>query len=499
MARFPDCDPTFMRQQIVAHPLDTVNVVTERLLKLEKSSSSSTRNPTPGYPKRLVFDSLSKADLFQSPAYVTGATHKLYADYPDHWKSSIRAVLAECNSHYPTAWFKLQEIKAPTWWLPFGRRPYHYVPEMDTPALVEDIKELDRLKMLRLAAHDAVWEDLRQCDNGHLFCQSCVRSFVEIGLFQTGQVRGKEVACLSGCEAKISQEQVEKSVSRDVFLTYERLLTEKILQVAGMEFVRCPFCQYAEARDLNPLAQLWDQVLDSIEYLRHHLRCLDIPEPALAFALLFSSQVVLASFATSIWLGSFNLVVFLAFGHISGFFDILQDRLESLGWIPPQPRPARITADLRRKKNWPFNCLNCKRASCMHCQKEWQPLHVCYETEKDSLRLFVEQRVSEAFIRICPNCAIQFTKVDGCNKITCPSCSRHMCFVCRGDITKERYNHFCQHFRVIPGSKCSECDKCDLYHTENDEVTRRTVAENARREWIARHPEARQLQLGVIA
>ena len=57
-----------------------------------------------------------------------------------------------------------------------------------------------------------------------------------------------------------------------------------------------------------------------------------------------------------------------------------------------------------------------------------------------------------------------------------------MCYVCRNEIGKEGYSHFCQHFREQRG-RCRECDRCDLYAVEDEEAVTRRAAERAEREW----------------
>ena len=51
---------------------------------------------------------------------------------------------------------------------------------------------------------------------------------------------------------------------------------------------------------------------------------------------------------------------------------------------------------------------------------------------------------------------------EGCNKMTCP-CGTNICYVCRGDITKGGYAHFCQ----LPGCQHNTCGKCGLYSDSN--------------------------------
>ncbi|EEP77829.1 conserved hypothetical protein [Uncinocarpus reesii 1704] len=47
----------------------------------------------------------------------------------------------------------------------------------------------------------------------------------------------------------------------------------------------------------------------------------------------------------------------------------------------------------------------------------------------------------------------------------------------------EGYKHFCEHFRINPGSRCTECNKCDLYMAEDEEAVAQRAGEKAEREW----------------
>jgi hypothetical protein len=50
----------------------------------------------------------------------------------------------------------------------------------------------------------------------------------------------------------------------------------------------------------------------------------------------------------------------------------------------------------------------------------------------------------------------------------------------------EGYKHFCDHFRINPGTRCTECNKCDLYLAEDEEAVARRAGEQAEREWRMR-------------
>jgi len=60
-----------------------------------------------------------------------------------------------------------------------------------------------------------------------------------------------------------------------------------------------------------------------------------------------------------------------------------------------------------------------------------------------------------------------------------------MCYVCRKDIGNgEGYRHFCEHFRPTGGRGCGQCNKCDLYRCEDEEVVVRKAKEEAEKRWI---------------
>ncbi|KAK4052367.1 hypothetical protein OIV83_002169 [Microbotryomycetes sp. JL201] len=54
----------------------------------------------------------------------------------------------------------------------------------------------------------------------------------------------------------------------------------------------------------------------------------------------------------------------------------------------------------------------------------------------------VEEAMSAALIRKCPQCSEPFVKEDGCNKMRCPSCQTLSCYICRKIISG--YDHFAQ-------------------------------------------------------
>lgn len=91
-----------------------------------------------------------------------------------------------------------------------------------------------------------------------------------------------------------------------------------------------------------------------------------------------------------------------------------------------------------------FKCLNpeCMKESCRQCKEPSHLPYKCDEIEKPDdvkLRIYVENKMTEALLKKCYQCAKSFIKSDGCNKIKCP-CGAEQCYLCGEPI--EGYDHF---------------------------------------------------------
>lgn len=116
-----------------------------------------------------------------------------------------------------------------------------------------------------------------------------------------------------------------------------------------------------------------------------------------------------------------------------------------------------------------MHCPQCRKDTCRECGEEAHIPLKCNEVEKKGAtakRLQVEEALSDTRIRKCPKCRTPFFKVDGCNKMTCP-CGVNICYLCRKDITKDGYRHFCQ----VPLCNHSQCNNCRLFtNTVEDDI-----------------------------
>jgi len=122
-----------------------------------------------------------------------------------------------------------------------------------------------------------------------------------------------------------------------------------------------------------------------------------------------------------------------------------------------------------------LECPQCGFESCRLCGEESHIPLRCEEVEKKtetSARLQVEEAMSKARIRHCPNkgCKQGFYRVEGCNKMTCPTCKTFICYQCRKELSTNPSNglaHFCLTF----GCDHKSCNKCQLYpEAEEDDL-----------------------------
>lgn len=69
------------------------------------------------------------------------------------------------------------------------------------------------------------------------------------------------------------------------------------------------------------------------------------------------------------------------------------------------------------------------------------PLKCDEVLKEDEARLKLEEKMTEALVRICYKCKKPFFKEEGCNKMTCV-CGASMCYLCSTPLANGDYKHF---------------------------------------------------------
>lgn len=356
---------------------------------------------------------------------------------------------------------------------------------------------------------DVTFEQVATCSiNAHIICYHCIQRTISEALFGQGwgksvDLRHSTLKCIAplsvgACDGCLHPQIVRQAVLLDTagaetYRKFEDRVASETLLKSQLKLIRCPFCSYAEADPVyHPSARGigWrfrrdGGVISSILMTLFILDIIPLLIPFLLILLLLDPPSAKSIFNNAI---------------------------------------RHLCLKIRPKR---FTCANpsCQRTSCMVCQKSWQDPHVCHEPLLLDLRATVEAARTAAVKRTCPRCSLSFVKSSGCNKLTCV-CGYSMCYLCRkalgppvhsaaqqgrpragavdgpaehdaddfaaGNFDEdefeepEGYKHFCEHFRINPGSRCTECTKCDLYQAEDEEAVARRAGEKAEREWLLR-------------
>ncbi|KAI8900550.1 hypothetical protein BC833DRAFT_258782 [Globomyces pollinis-pini] len=491
----------FIRDLILKQKSNIEYNVTNELLKMAE------------YPKRKVLEPLKESDMFRDNAYIIGSKSLLMNEFPYHWESSIQALMAESNNYYTETSMKLESSKLDSFWkkyLPFTKRKKSNLNEveMNHPSLRLELQERERIKFeqslindLKIAHTfntkqyedldqcitceccfgDYTFEELRSCQDGHMFCKSCIYQSLKIGMYDTGLIRGKELYCMSSdmpkCTCTIPEQFIKDCVPDDLFKNYQMTIASKSLEDAGVTVVTCPFCNYVEAPERTRFLFIYE-IVDWIWVRLYQII------PLFFCFLVFLGLPIATNPSESVYSYILaGLFIKAVATTITEHYEMDLKRMLSI---------IKLPVWLQLPKPLLFNCKNqqCLKVSCVSCSQLWSPLHKCFEKEKDSLRVHVELAMSQALIRTCPSCHIRFSKIDGCNKMSCPYCKYVMCYICRQDIRSEGYSHFCEHFRIVAGSACNQCTNCDLYQKEADAEVVRKAAIKAEQEWKQLNPES---------
>ncbi|KAH7017599.1 hypothetical protein EDB80DRAFT_705400 [Ilyonectria destructans] len=481
--------------------------------------------------KDVQAEAVPKTEVFRSKEYKKAVQTLAWHEFKGLSRSTINAVLAESNYSYLEARRTLVTLSSKSWRftissLFFRRKPIatgeaenHPLvswrstghgsiiptiratgsPELDRElykTLVVPLKERDReqretkdrgLAFLlnneeaeeAEATHECVccfisaaFEEFTHCNrDGHMICFRCVQHSIKEAIFGQGwnssiNPETGTLKCLSvdgdGCPGHIPAEHIrrameEEKMGAEILHKLDRRLAEHSLLASKLPLVRCPFCDYAEIDDM---------------YTPSHEATLRI-----------NATSVYNLFFLILCIGTLPFVFPIVF--ISSIICLLLSTRQSFGDYISMEWSRALTRHRRRRRGLKFTCQSpeCKRVSCLSCTKSWHDIHVCNESSLVALRTQVEQAMSMAIKRVCPRCNTSFVKNAGCNKLTCP-CGYKMCYVCRADLSDEGYRHFCDHFRPDGDpTPCTECERCNLWESEDTEEVLQAAREEAERKW----------------
>ena len=545
MGIFPDVKIEVFRELLVRFDGESrLQICVEQLLR-HKEEWVAGRWNVPDEQDEGVVWVIPPEERFRTRKYKASVRNMLCREFSSLSKSTVDAVLAEANFSYIRARPTLFDLSRRTWRatlhsiLPFKRRKNKedehpllvWQPQADgqliprvkdtgcreldqelhgflvAPLLMQrkeeqegrdfqlaeelnenEAKGADALYECECCFGDITFEQISTCSTGsHIICYHCIRRTVHEALFgqgwsksvDAGRATLKCIAPLSdgACDGSLQPDIVKRAIVLDkagdeTYRKFEDRLASDTLMKSRLKLVRCPFCSYAEVDSVyhpSPQGVCWHLRRNSVIYM--------------------TVSIVLLLDLIPLFVVPLIILLVLDAPSISA---ILRVSLRN------------ICLKMRGKR---FTCANpsCKRVSCMICQKQWRDPHVCHEPLLLDLRTTVEAARTAAVKRTCPRCGLSFVKSSGCNKLTC-ICGYSMCYLCRKGLgpplvrgvadrpydddddeeTPEGYKHFCEHFRINPGSRCTECNKCDLYQSVDEEAVARGAGEKAEREWRIR-------------
>lgn len=195
-------------------------------------------------------------------------------EFPKHWESTVKAVMAECNNDYDLSRTKLQKVRATSWIssiFSFVHRKPLNIPEqshlelscqiqaslqsqlcMQDESMAKEINHEEYEAAFQLIGCNCCFsefpfEELESCSEGHLFCSNCVNQFVNEAVFGQGSLRGQSIKCVSveGCLGTWREKSLSRFVPLKNLQLYFGMLAEKELLKAGIALTKCPFCPYA--------------------------------------------------------------------------------------------------------------------------------------------------------------------------------------------------------------------------------------------------------------
>ncbi|KAI9319656.1 hypothetical protein BX666DRAFT_1852800 [Dichotomocladium elegans] len=403
---FPDCNVSYIREKLLKYCHSYLEQVAEELIQEQH------------WPVRLECGGrVERCDMIKSETYKIQALQQLATDYPQVWKSSIRAVMAENNWDYIKSYDQLADMATGGFWANLRNFFRHWsvgssssgnataTTALDSE-LADDIKtiqqraldaqveqdhliaqninateEYDALVACECCFGEYTLEQLVYCSTGeHTFCHECIQRFMSEGLFGQGTLRGVgRIPCIAMagcCDGCFPTEMLRHVIPHDIWLAYERSLLDDCHMLPKM--VRCQACGYGELDE-------------SIHTLNENVVTF-----ALSVARWLLMVVIIIMLAVlhvfSVW--SLNILLLLLLlcsscillglqWDLKGDLEVVYDRIAC------------------ERRGSVFRCRHpqCGKTTCLQCHRIICGLHKCWEKEQDGLRLYVEKAMADAVKR----------------------------------------------------------------------------------------------------
>ncbi|KAK0324235.1 hypothetical protein LTR82_004673 [Friedmanniomyces endolithicus] len=336
-----------------------------------------------------------------------------------------------------------------------------------------EAKETETLFDCECCYGSVTFEQLAICDdNCHQLCFECVRRSVNEALYGQGwsqsiDLQKTTLQCFASADqtchgrlpgAVVRRALAEPGAEEDTWNELQNRMASAALVKSGLRLQRCGLCNYAEVDEVPSLK------LRTAHGILTHI--VTRASATLQIMLLFLTAATILITAPLILIACLVWMLITLVPPVA--------TITNASW-------SRV---YKQRRGLKFECRNptCSKISCIRCTATWRDPHVCFESEKTSLRTAIESSATAAVKRTCPRCLLSFVKASGCNKLVC-NCGYTMCYICRQEVTsKEGYGHFCQHFRPS-GGRCGECERCDLYGAEDEEAAIRKATQTAEKMW----------------
>ncbi|KAI9202862.1 uncharacterized protein BJ171DRAFT_162964 [Polychytrium aggregatum] len=369
-------------------------------------------------------------------------------------------------------------------------------------------------------------DPLVQCSSNptHIYCHACTNSAVENFVFQKSSNYGKPLACfgIQGCEGVLKNvgpalEGQDPLQARRYKHSLEVGKAEQYLEIPRNGLRKCPSCGFYQI-DADMVRTIQEREekerREQAQLLWRWIQALWGTVVGVTMALWSWTPNLVTLDPAEDWEG---LLAEDPFPSLSLEEDTDRSSRSTTGndhWQPGRSK-ASVQPMAEPQVETTFRCCNddCRATICLRCtcpivgaidehQRECQQ-SLRKLPRRDRLQLLFDSVLEEARSRaiklVCPKCHLAITKTTderSCNKMTCPNCRIHMCWVCH--YTIRGYDHFChchqQRWLNLISTvssttgRCSDCNRCPLYEFSTTDAQRRSL-EKAKSRFMEAYPD----------